>query len=183
MISKIWTMISLIKFQSFLEFYFSLLFLVIHSWWVSFSPSTVASYHCHHWWLFFVLFICFLPHGRVWLLIEITDYIGITCLGNHIIAIYHVCFSTSTIVSYHHHCCWLLLFVVFSLFPPHIWLWPLVGITDYIGSSPLSNHISTIYHVWFSTRKMVLYHRHRWWLLLYVIYICFPPKYDCDHKC
>ena len=32
----------------------------------------------------------------------------------------------------------------FSVIPPHRWLQPLVGITDYIGSTFLTNHIITI---------------------------------------
>ena len=44
--------------------------------------------------------------------VGITDYIGISCLGDHIIATYNVCFSPGTIVSYHRNHCWLLFFVV-----------------------------------------------------------------------
>ena len=40
------------------------------------------------------------------------------------------------------YCCFWLIY----LLPPRIWVWPLVGITDYIGITFLSNHIIAIHH-------------------------------------
>ena len=64
-----------------------MLLLVILSLQVCFSPSTMASFHCHRCWLFFRFF--WFPHCPwVWPLIWIADYIWTTLLSNHIVAIY-----------------------------------------------------------------------------------------------
>ena len=70
------------------------------------------------------------------------------------------------------------IFCCFLLLPPHEWVLPLVGINDYIGSTLLSYHTRAIYHVFSSPRNMALYHHHCWWLLLYVIFLCFLPKWS-----
>ena len=72
--------------------------------------------------LLLIVFFClslFPPSRGVWSLIRITEYIGSACMGNHTLSIYQVCFSTSTMVSYHHQYFpfFLSFFVVFS---PHM---------------------------------------------------------------
>ena len=97
---------------------------------------------------FFWNFYILPSHKRVFPLIGITDYIGITSLGDDIFSIFCVFKYPRTMVSYHLHHCWLL-FCRFWLFPPQKWVRPLIGITDNIGSTLVRNHISNIYHVFF----------------------------------
>ena len=124
---------------------------------------------------FFSLF----PHcPRVRPLIGFTDYIEITLLSNHIINIYHHCFSPSTMVFFHRHHFLFLCFVI-CIFSPHVWVIPLVDITDYIGSTLLSNNIITIYHHCFSPRKMASFHRQRCLLLYSEFFLWFFPTYEC----
>ena len=58
--------------------------------------------------------------------------------------------------SFYYHCCWFLYFD-FLMIPHHGWLQPLVGITDYIGNTLLSNRIIAIYHHFFIQKKWRLF--------------------------
>ena len=96
--------------------------------WLYWKKFSERSYYRYLWWLFlsqhnavvspslllvikFLIF--FLPHGWVRPLVEIADYIRTSFMSNHIIAIYHHCFSLSTIVSFHCHHCLLIYFESF----------------------------------------------------------------------
>ena len=76
-----------------------------------FSTSTMSSFHRHRCWLlYFEVFLLFTiindcNHSLGFLII-----LEITLLSDQIIAIYHDCFSTNTMESFHHHYCWLLYF-------------------------------------------------------------------------
>ena len=63
----------------------------------------------------------------------------------------------------------IVIFCHFSLFPPRRQVRPLVRITDYIGSTLLSNNTIAIYHACFSPSTMDLYHRHHC-LLLFLLF-------------
>ena len=56
------------------------------------------------------------PHRWLQPLIGIADYIVITLTSNHIINIYHHCFSLGTMASFNRHRCWFLYFEVFLWF-------------------------------------------------------------------
>ena len=89
--------------------------MVIHSRWVSFSSSTMESYHHHHFYCFFITFLCFLFQEEFYHSLGslITFELHVLAI---ILLIYINFFSTSTMVSYHHHRCWLLLFFIFRCF-------------------------------------------------------------------
>ena len=118
----------LLHWKYFSESIILLLYIIIcfsqHNGIISTSPLFIIVYFC---------FYLFPPHGLVWPLVGIAYYIESTLMSNYIIALYRHCFSPSTMAPYHCHRCWFLYFVIF-LFPhPNVWVWPLVGIADYIG--------------------------------------------------
>ena len=106
-----------------------MIILVILSWWVCSYPSTMASFYRHRCWLLFFCRFYLFPHCP-WVqpLVGFTYYIGSTLMSNHIIAIYHNCFSAITMASFHCHRCWLLYFEVF------LWLLPTDECDHLLGS-------------------------------------------------
>ena len=86
----------------------------------------------------------------------------------------------------------------FPFFPLRRWVWPLVGITDYIGNNYLSDHNITIYNYLIRalyrlndavshslaiySSAMAPYHRRYISVLFFVIFNFFIPVDECDHS-
>ena len=115
----------------------------------------------------------------MWPLIGFADYIGITLLDDHIIAIYRdFSLSAMALFNRHHVDCYKLNFFVIS---PHGWVQPLVWIATYIGINFLSDCIIAIYRHCFYPSTIASFHRHRCWLLYLEVFIWFLPMDDCNH--
>ena len=125
--------------------------------------SAVAPYHSFHCVLwFFVVFLLFFIHNRVWPLVFIADSIRSTFLNDHIIIISHyfLCdtywrndavshspdFYPSTMEPY--HC---LLFCCCGFFSPRWRMLTLVLIVDSIGSTLHNNHLSLYFIISYVT--------------------------------
>ena len=65
---------------------------------------------------------------------------------------------------------------------PHIWVQPHIGVSNCVVISLLRYQIIVIYHHCFSPNTMVLFHRHRCWLLYFCITIFYLLTDDCDHS-
>ena len=91
------------NFHLFLVLKISLIFLIIVSQWVFLYSSTMAWFHCHHLWLFFLGCFSYFSHFPwVWPLVRIAAYIQITLLRNHIVVIYplrSLCLNLSSVLS------------------------------------------------------------------------------------
>ena len=123
----------------------------------------------------FCRFHLFVPHGWVQLLVGIADYIGSTLLIDHIITIYHNCFSPSTMALFYCHSCRLLYFAVFIV------SFPLMSATTcwyrwlhwkYFSERSHYHYISSF----FSPSTMASFHCHCCWLLYFVVFI-FPSHW------
>ena len=134
---------------------------IIAIYWFWFSPSTMVSYHCHHYWLlFFVVFRHFFPTDDCDHLLGSLITFEVLCwaIVSELFIMFvflpeRWCCITVTVDD----CCCMSFFLVsspsmnliilfyFSLFPLRGWVPPLVMITYYIWSTLLSYHISAIH--------------------------------------
>ena len=73
-------------------------------------------------------------------------------------------------------------FHCFSLFSRYLWVRPLIGFSDWIGSNFLNDRIIAIYHNCFSLGKMVSFHRHCCWLLYFEDFLWLLPMDKCEHS-
>ena len=151
-------------------FYFNL---IGHFEFQYFYPSTMVSYHRHNCWLLFIYLFISPPHSWVRPLIGINDYIRSAFLSNHL-SLYIMFSLSQNNGAVSPSLLLIVMFCCFYLFPPHGWMQPLVGITDYIRSTLLSDNIFAIYHHCFSPRTMASHHHYCCWLLFLSFYF-FPP--------
>ena len=121
-----------------------------------FSPRTMASFYHHCCWLLhFDFFYVITPQRWFQPLIQIAACIGSTLLIDCIIAIYHHCFSTSTMVLFHHCRCWLLFFDFFKRF-----------LRMYYYYQSLISLVTLEWIFWEIISSLYLYHDH-WFHLKY----------------
>ena len=134
----------------------------------------------HCWLLLFVFFLCFLiPHKcnhSLGSLITLEVLFWAIILFTFITIVSPPtqwrCFTVTDIDCY----------ILSYLFPPtNGWVWPLVGIADYIGSTLLIDHIIPIYHHCFSPSTISSFKSHRCRLLYIWSFLWFLPMDECNH--
>ena len=148
-----------------------------------FSLSTMAPFHHHScWFLYFEVFLWFLLMDDCNQLLGLLITLEMTFLSNQIIAIYHHCFSRSTMAPFHCRSCRLLSFWSSYIIPPLWWLQPLVGFDDCIGNyfSGRSNY--AIYNHFFNPITMASFHCRHFWLLYFNVFLLSLLEDECGHS-